>query len=239
MPAAFACSHPLDFLAFMEREEPESRAGPSDSGEPSGRMSPASAQSPTPPDVKAQNEADAALVRQVAAADREALARLYDRFSRPLYSLALRILRDTAEAEDVVHDVFVSIWKNAANFDPARCSALGWAIALTRNRTIDRLRTRQRRTQLLDTTPPSDLGYDESHAAESFVGDLWLKEKAAVVRRAVTELSADQRRALELAFFGGLTQQEIAAQLKEPLGTVKARIRRGLLKLREILADRL
>lgn len=202
-------------------------------------MSPASAE-PTPPDVRAQNEADAALVRQVAGGDRDALAKLYDRFSRPLYAVALRILHDATEAEDVVHDVFISVWQKAATFEPARCSALGWAIALTRNRAIDRLRTRRRRHELLDASAPADLGYEENATdAKTSSGELWLKEKATAVRRAVTELSTEQRQALELAFFSGLTQQEIAARLKEPLGTVKARIRRGLLKLRDLLADRL
>jgi RNA polymerase sigma-70 factor (ECF subfamily) len=203
-------------------------------------MSPASAE-PTPPaDVRAQNEADAALLLEVARGDRDALARLYDRFSRPLYAVAFRILRDATEAEDVVHDIFISVWQKASTFEPARCSALGWAVALTRNRAIDRLRTRRRRSELLDASEPADLGYDENPSeTKTSSGELWLKEKATAVRRAVTELSAEQRQALELAFFSGLTQQEIAARLKEPLGTVKARIRRGLLKLRDLLADRL
>jgi len=203
-------------------------------------MSPAAAE-PTPPtDVHAQNAADAALLREIATGDKDALARLYDRFSRPLLAVASRILHDTAEAEDVVHDAFLSIWQKAATFEPDRCSALGWAIALTRNRAIDRLRTRRRRGEILDTSAPADLGYDETatDAATSSL-DLSLKERATTVRQAVTQLSAEQRTALELAFFSGLTQQEIAARLKEPLGTVKARIRRGLLKLRDLLADRL
>jgi RNA polymerase sigma-70 factor (ECF subfamily) len=203
-------------------------------------MSTASAE-PTPPsDVRAQNDADAALLREISQGDRDALARLYDRFSRPLYAVALRILHDATEAEDVVHDVFISIWQKASTFEAARCSALGWAIALTRNRSIDRIRTRRRRGELLEASAPTDLGYDENASdASSSANELSLKEKATTVRRAVTELSADQRHALELAFFSGLTQQEIAARLHEPLGTVKARIRRGLLKLRDLLADRL
>jgi RNA polymerase sigma-70 factor, ECF subfamily len=203
-------------------------------------MTPASAESTPPADVRAQNEADAALLREVARGDREALARLYDRFSRPLYAVAFRILRDATEAEDVVHDVFISVWQKASTFEPARCSALGWAVALTRNRSIDRLRTRRRRHELLDASAPADLGYEENATdAKTSSAELWLKEKASAVRLAVTELSAEQRQALELAFFSGLTQQEIASRLHEPLGTVKARIRRGLLKLRDLLADRL
>lgn len=202
-------------------------------------MSPAAAE-PTPPDVHAQNAADAALLREIARGDRDAFTRLYDRFSRPLFAVASRILHDAAEAEDVVHDAFISIWQKSATFDPARCSAFGWAIALTRNRAIDRLRTRHRRHEILDTSVPADLGYDETTTnSATSSADLSLKERATTVRDAVTQLSPEQRRALELAFFSGLTQQEIAARLHEPLGTVKARIRRGLLKLRDLLADRL
>ena len=196
---------------------------------------------PTPPaDVQAQNQADAGLLRKIAGGDRDAFAQIYDRFSRPLYSVALRILHDANEAEDIVHDVFISLWNKAPDFEPTRGSALGWAITLTRNRAIDRLRSRRRRSELLEQAAPADLGYDENPPdSTTSPGELWLKEKATAVRRAITDLSEDQRHAVELAFFGGLTQQEIAARLQQPLGTVKARIRRGLLKLRDTLAGRL
>ncbi|ATC62683.1 RNA polymerase subunit sigma-70 [Nibricoccus aquaticus] len=237
MPCVSTCPHPLDAFALTPRN---ARRWHAPAPAPLRRMSPAAAE-PTPPtDVHAQNAADAALLREIASGNKDALARLYDRFSRPLFAVALRILHDRAEAEDVVHDIFISLWQKAATFEAARCSALGWAIALTRNRAIDRLRTRRRRGEILDTSAPADLGYDETAStAESSSLDLSFKERATTVRQAVTQLSAEQRTALELAFFSGLTQQEIAARLHEPLGTVKARIRRGLLKLRDLLADRL
>lgn len=188
---------------------------------------------------EAQIAADAALVRKIAGGDRDAFAQLYDRYSRPLYATAFRILSDATEAEDIVHDVFVALWTKAAEFDLNRGTAFSWAITFTRNRAIDRVRSRKRRMELLDKSAPSDLSY-ATGADQTDLGDeLWYKEKAAAVRVAVKELAADQRSALELAFFGGLTQQEIAAKLQEPLGTVKARIRRGLLKLRDRLAQRL
>jgi RNA polymerase sigma-70 factor, ECF subfamily len=202
-------------------------------------MSTANSESRQPVDPALQ-EADAALIRQIAHGDKDAFAQLYDRYSRPLFATALRILNDATEAEDIIHDVFVSLWSKAGEFEADRGTAFGWAVTLTRNRAIDRLRTRKRRAELLDRSAPGDLGYNEGHHHESdSAGELWLKEKAAAVRGALAELSADQRSALELAFFGGLTQEEVAAKLKEPLGTVKARIRRGLLKLRETLAHRL
>jgi len=139
----------------------------------------------------------------------------------------------------VVHDVFLTLWENAASFDSARGAAFSWAVTLTRNRAIDRLRSRSNRARLLGNSIPSDLGYD---AEGGFVGgdDLaQLGDRAAAVRSALADLPADQKKALELAFFSGLTQKEIADKLSEPIGTVKARIRRGLIKLRDLLAHRL
>lgn len=179
---------------------------------------------------------DAALVRRMSGGDRDALAELYDRFSRPLFSTAQHILRDPAESQDIVHDVFLVLWEKAAQFEAQRGSAFGWAVTLTRNRSIDRLRARRRRAELLDKSAPSDLGYDEGAGApeQASAGD-----EVVAVRTAVAALPPDQKRALELAFFSGLTQQEIAGRLQEPLGTIKARIRRGLLKLRDSLPHRL
>jgi RNA polymerase sigma-70 factor (ECF subfamily) len=193
----------------------------------------------TPPEEVQPEErsaADARILRRMAGGEREALAELYDRFSRPLYSTALHILNDAAEAQDVVHDVFLTLWQKAAVFAAERGTAFSWAATLTRNRAIDRLRSRKRRAELLEKSLPSDLGYGEgAGSAEETAGQ---RDQAQLVRAAVATLPADQQRALELAFFGGLTQQEIADRLQEPLGTIKARIRRGLAKLRGSLAAR-
>jgi RNA polymerase sigma-70 factor, ECF subfamily len=204
----------------------------------------ASRMNPLAPDAEAGFAASALgresteLMRKIAGGDRDALAKFYDLYSRPLFGTAFRILNDAAEAEDVVQDVFLTVWSKAAEFDTTRGSAFGWTVALTRNRAIDRLRMRRRRKDILDAAPPADLGYAPSSAPDSAVNAVE-KEQATAVRRAVEELTTDQRNALELAFFSGLTQQEIAAKLNEPLGTVKARIRRGMLKLREHLGKRL
>jgi len=180
--------------------------------------------------------ADARLLDRVAAGDRAAFAELYDRFSRPLYATALRILNDAAEAQDIVHDAFVTLWEKASSFESDRGTAFSWALTLTRNRAIDRLRSRRRRAELLESSAPSDLGLDENSSGPSADTSATASDQATAVRAAVATLPADQQRALELAFFSGLTQEEIAARLRTPLGTVKARIRRGLLKLREQLA---
>lgn len=178
---------------------------------------------------------DGDLVRRMASGDKEACSKLYDRFSRPLYSVAFRILNDQAEAEDIVQDVFLTLWNKAGSFDIVRGSAFGWAVTLTRNRAIDRVRTRRRRSTLLSESVVEDVPGGSSSADPDSVDDLMLKEKATAVRAALSTLPREQVHALELAFFSGLTQQEIASRLSEPLGTVKARIRRGLLKLRDTL----
>jgi RNA polymerase sigma-70 factor (ECF subfamily) len=181
---------------------------------------------------------DADLLRRIARDDREAFAQLYDRFSRPLYATALRVLNNPAEAEDIVQDVFLALWEKAASFESTRGSAFAWAVTLTRNRAIDRIRMRNRRAELLSQTTAEDAGTQPSDAGPDSATRLLFKEQTGAVRAAVAALPPEQQRAVELAFFSGLTQQEIAARLQEPLGTVKARIRRGLLKLREILGGR-
>jgi RNA polymerase sigma-70 factor (ECF subfamily) len=199
------------------------------------RMTAPTPASNEPPDDRGQ--VDAQLVRRMAGGDKQALAELYDRFSNPLYGTALRILRDSAEAQDVVHDAFVTLWEKAPSFDSQRGTAFAWALTLVRNRAIDRVRMRRRRSELLAASVPEDLGFAEGQAGG---GDQSAErsDEAVRVRAAVDKLPLEQKRALELAFFGGLTQEEIARTLSEPLGTVKARIRRGLLKLRDSLALR-
>ena len=197
-----------------------------------------SAVAENPPTADERNREQAALLAAMARGDKAALARLYDLLAKPLYSLAFRVLNDAGEAQDVVQDVFLQIWHKAATYDTGRGSVFAWAATLIRNRAIDRVRMRTRRAELLaESAPdlqPAAVGGEADSAAS-----LWVREKAGAVRTALAQLAPEQQKAIELAFFSGLTQQEIAARLNEPLGTVKARIRRGLLKLREILPARL
>ena len=192
---------------------------------------------PQPPDDDrpgVQRELLAAMAR----GDKQALAGLYDQLSGPLYSLAYRMLGDTGEAQDLVQDIFLQVWRSAATYEPGRGSVFTWMATLTRNRAIDRIRMRKRRSELLANAAPelqpSALGGEADSA-----GSLWLREKSAAVRAALADLAPDQQQAIELAYFSGLTQQEIAAKLSEPLGTIKARIRRGLLRLKDRLPARL
>ncbi len=198
-------------------------------------MTPPSAYAAPAPDAAAL---DAALLARVAQGDQTAFAAFYDRLSGLMVATARRVVGDAAEAEDVVHDVFVSIWEKAGNFDPARGSPAAWAVTLVRNRAIDRVRSRQRRGEILAESAPGDLGYHEPGGDDApLAADL--AERSKVVRSALSDLPAEQRRALELAFFSGLTHEQIARRLASPLGTVKARIRRGLLSLRDRVAPRL
>jgi RNA polymerase sigma-70 factor (ECF subfamily) len=184
-------------------------------------------------DRETSDESHAQLLRRIAAQDREALAEFYDQTAAVLFSIAVRILGDTHEAEEVVQDVFVQIWNKAGTFDGALGVPFHWALGITRNRSIDRLRSRQRRTRLLESVAEETDIHPAAASAQSHFA--LSEEELTQVRSAVRSLPQEQRQAIEMAFFNGLTHQEIAGELNEPLGTVKARIRRGMLKLRDTL----
>jgi RNA polymerase sigma-70 factor (ECF subfamily) len=150
-----------------------------------------------------------------------------------MFSLACKILNDRAEAEDVLQEAFVQIWEKAHSFDPRLGKVSSWVAILVRNKAIDRMRSSQRRARLaeqaeLQQTPP----IEHSDTANRMIHG---REKAKLIQSAMIELPAEQRCAIELAFFSGLTQDEISKKLNAPLGTIKARIRRGLLVLRDQL----
>jgi RNA polymerase sigma-70 factor (ECF subfamily) len=168
----------------------------------------------------------------MASGDADALADLYDRHAARVYSLALRIVRDAGDAEDVVQEVFAQAWRQASRYTASRGAVTAWLLTLARSRAIDRLRARRARpeaqgadtaaTELADLAPPVDWQYLSA-------------EQIRLVRAALEQLPFLQRVAIELAYFDGLTHVEIAARLEEPLGTVKTRIRSALTKLRESL----
>jgi len=162
------------------------------------------------------------LLRRLTAGDRRALGEVYDRYAALVNGLVLRILRNRSEAEDVVQEVFVQVWKQAARFDPGRGSPTAWICTIARSRALDRLRqSTSRREEASDTAP------EGSEAPRT--------EEVLAVRKALEALSAEQRKALELAYYEGLTQAEIAARLGEPLGTIKTRMRTALIRLRDLL----
>jgi RNA polymerase sigma-70 factor (ECF subfamily) len=174
------------------------------------------------------------LVERIGRGDRQSFEQLYERFSGVLFSTAYRILNDQEGAEDVLQDVFVQIWDKASMYDSKRGKPLTWAVTLTRNKAIDRLRSVQRRNRLNDEVE-EEASIDAQIHSEQPVDAVEAMEKSRLIRSAVLQLSKEQREAIELAFFTGLTQNEIADELKQPLGTVKARIRRGMMKLKELV----
>ena len=182
-------------------------------------------------DRKTADEHQTEILRRVATQDRTALAELYDQLGGVLFTTALRMLGDQPEAEEVMQDTFVQIWERAVTFDAALGTPMSWALRIARNRAIDRLRSRQRRARAMDEF--ENVLAIESPAAPA-QGELHQDELAGV-RSALDGLPADQRQAIELAFFRGWSHGEIAESLQQPLGTVKARIRRGMLKLKDTL----
>jgi RNA polymerase sigma-70 factor (ECF subfamily) len=185
-----------------------------------------------------QQIADREMIARVGRGDQNAFSALYDRLSGPLYSLALRMLGDVADAQEALQDVFVQIWSRAKTYDPEQSSVFSWSVLLTRSRIIDRLRARDRRLRVVAASTDnaeSLLQPSYASAVESAADTVDKNDEAARVRSILNNLPSEQREAIELAFFTHLTHPEIAARLGQPLGTVKARIRRGLLKLRERL----
>jgi len=181
---------------------------------------------------------DAELLRLIAGGDTTAFAKFYDRHSTLLFSIAIHVLGDREEAEDALQDAAAMIWARAPLYQPSLGKPSSWAVVITRNKAIDRLRALQRRSEgmvRIKTSASADSDAQATPVSHLAIG----KESAAALRVALAELPASQRNAIELAFFTGLSQSEIADHLGEPLGTIKARIRRGMNTLRDVLEESL
>jgi RNA polymerase sigma-70 factor, ECF subfamily len=174
---------------------------------------------------------DEAVVALVARSDSEALAELYDRFGRVAYGLALRMLRDEKLAEDAVQEGFLTAWRNADRYMPERAKASTWLLTLVHRRAVDLVRREDRRRAepLAERSEPA--------ATESAEDDAWLRFERERVQAALRQLPDQQREALELAYYGGFTQSELAERLGQPVGTIKSRMFAGLARLRELLAE--
>lgn len=180
--------------------------------------------------------ADGELVAHAARGDEHAIGQLYDRYGAVLYAVAYRIVGQRADAEEVVVEAFAQAWREAPRFEAGRGSVAGWLTTIARSRALDLVRARSRRERMTAAAagqpgaPPAmgDLRADPA-------GSLDQDERRRQVRRALETLSPSQRQVIELAYFEGLSQSEIAARLEEPLGTVKTRVRLGMQKLRETL----
>jgi RNA polymerase sigma factor (sigma-70 family) len=175
---------------------------------------------------------DEALVALVARGDESALADLYDRIGRIAYGLALRIVRDDRLAEDAVQEGFMAAWRSAAGFSAERAKASTWILTLVHRRAVDLVRREDRRR-----ADPLDAGAEAAETTPSAEDAAWLRFERERVQEALSRLPDAQREAIELAYYGGFTQSELAERLGEPLGTIKSRMFAGLTRLRELLDD--
>lgn len=178
----------------------------------------------------ARQREDLLLIERIAEGDELALRELYQRHGGIIYSLILKILGHAQEAEEVLQDVFVRVWRHAPNYRADRSQVFTWMVLISRRLCFDRLRTRRHRPVAVELEEVPTLGIEEDIRDHVWHGEL----RTQLLDR-LRHLPEDQRQCLEMAFFQGLTQIEIASRLKQPLGTVKARIRRGLLRLRGLL----
>src|ERR1700751_2130608 len=173
---------------------------------------------------------DEALVALAARSEQSALAELYDRYGRTAYGLALRVLRDQALAEDAVQEAFLAVWRTASRFVPERGKASTWILTLVHRRAVDAVRREQRRRA-------DSLELAAEPAVEGVEEDAWLRLQRERVQTALRHLPDAQREALELAYYGGFSQAELAERLGQPLGTIKTRMFGGLSRLRELLGE--
>jgi RNA polymerase sigma-70 factor (ECF subfamily) len=173
---------------------------------------------------------DEALLEAVGRTDEAALAELYDRLGRVAYGLAFRVLRDRALAEDAVQEAFLHVWRSASGFRPERAKASTWVLTFVHRRAVDLVRREERRrAEPAEAAPASTApGADE---------DVELRSRREIVQDALERLPADQREAIELAYYGGYTQSELAERLGQPLGTIKSRMFTGLSRLRTLLDE--
>lgn len=174
----------------------------------------------------------AGLLERAAKGDEQAFASLYDETSSLVYSLAMRMLSNVEDAEEVTLDVYSQAWRSAKSFDASRGTVTAWLMTMTRTRALDKLRARASRQKNVEPMP---LHFDAPSGDDSPEDQSATSQQRQIVMAALGQLPADQRRALEFAYFQGMSHSELAEALDEPLGTVKTRIRLGMIKLRELL----
>ena len=176
---------------------------------------------------------DVALLKAIAGKDDKAVSQLYDRYRVVLFGLLVRILNNREEAEDVLQEVFLQVWRRAADYDDNRGRPFTWLVTLARSRAIDRLRSVASRERVVAAS-----ARDPVEETSDAIADAVRSEQRGIVTSALSQLPEEQQRPLVLAYFDGLTQSEIADRLGAPLGTVKTRMRTGMLKLREVLGGK-
>lgn len=180
---------------------------------------------------------DAELIARVAGGDPAALEQLYDRYSRVVFSFALRIVGDPQVAEEILQEVFFRAWQQGSAYNPTKGAFLTWLLSITHNMSIDEVRRRGRRPQKADSEEPELILAGIADNRQSVEEEVWLGSLRSTMVEAIGTLPPAQREVIDMAYFQGLTQREISEQLGEPLGTVKTRMRLGITKLRERLGD--
>ncbi len=188
--------------------------------------------------AEAQVQEDIRLIQRIAERDSKAYQTFYQRYSGLIFASISNVLNDHHDTEDVMQEVLVQLWNKAHLYEPRKGKPLTWLTTMARNRAIDRIRSKQRRSRLNDDFEVESKGV-QPEFDESSHELLEIKERDGILLRAVSKLNPDQRQAIELAYFSGLTQAEVAERLHEPLGTVKARIRRGVNRLETLVKAKL
>ena len=176
-------------------------------------------------------EEDMLLIQRIAQKDPASFQKFYRKYSGLIFSTISNVLNDHHDAEDIMQEVLVQIWQKAHLYEPGKGKPLTWVTTMARNRAIDRIRSKQRRSRLNEDFEVEHRVMRGTDLGDSGSEVLQEKERNTLLQNAVTRLSPDQKQAIEMTYFGGLTQAEVADRLKEPLGTIKARIRRGVNRL--------
>lgn len=178
---------------------------------------------------------DRELMRRIQMREVDALDKIYDRYASFLFSLIMAIVHKQPEAEDLLQEVFIQVWECADSYDPERGSAYAWLVTLTRNKAIDRTRSKGYKNQIREAINIEDAFGDPPADDRNPLENSVLADRAALVKKALEQIPVEQRRVIEIAYFTGLSQSEIANSLDLPLGTVKSRMRQGMIKLKDLL----
>ena len=177
-------------------------------------------------------------MNRISRRDEKAFGALYDLYSKLVYSLILSVVKKQEEAEDILQEIFLQVWEKASTFDSSRGNVYAWLVTLARNRAIDRTRSKHFRKQRQEVEEP-EIDMMPNPAEHNALDSLVVQERAEIVKRALLKIPAEQRKVIQIAYFGGDSQSEIASKLHLPLGTVKTRMRQGIKKLQKLLRERL
>ena len=183
------------------------------------------------------SEKERNLLERIALKDEKSFADLYDRYSRIIFSLALKIVKNREDAEEILQVVFLQIWDKASSFDKEKGNVYSWIITMTRNKAIDKIRSKATRTENQNITLNEQLVYNIKYYGNLTIDAVTASERADFVKNALSRLSDEHKSVIDLAYFNGLTQTEISEELGIPLGTVKTRMRQAMIKLQNLLID--